>query len=327
MEYKFTNYNHVHPIIRAMLIYSDYDYDPRENVISATSIMKPTQMIVLERSNKDADRLIDIEGMIPSVGGTALHTHLEMALKHISKPENKHLWKKIGIDSPDELHIEMDERKEVEIDDHIVSGKFDVIYKYKKAKWQLSDLKSLSVWAVMIDIEAKKEEWIKQLSIYRYLNQDKDIDDTAMIMCWFTDWSKSDSQIKAKQGYPQSRLDVHEIKLWSLDKTYEYLKKRVADIKLGMGIYQKTGEVETGFICSKDELWQRKGGWAYYTKKTNKKASKIYDTENEARIALSKAKDPTAFIEERKARATRCSYCSVTQFCPQYAEMLLEGIV
>jgi len=294
MNYVYQNYEHIHPLIRAMLIYNSYDYDDRENVISTTSITKPTQMLVLERANKDADRYIDIEGLIPSVGGTALHTHLESALKFISKPENKHLWEKIGVPEPDELYLEIEQRKEVEIDDYIISGKFDVMYMYKDSKWQLGDLKSLSVWAVMIDLEKKKQDWALQLSIYRYLNQDKEIEDTAMIMCWFTDWSKSESRRKTE--YPNSRLETYEVKLMSLEETEDYLKKRIADVKSGLINYIRTDGEDTGFRCSEQELWQRKGGWAYYAKATNKKATKIYDTEEEARRALSKAKDNSVSI-------------------------------
>jgi len=321
MGITFTNYSDIHPLMRGMLAYSEYDYDDRENVISTTSIMKPTQMIVLERANKGSERLMDIEGMIPSVGGNALHNMLETALKHT----DNETWKSLGVPEPEKLEIITEERQEIEIGSHIVSGKFDVLFKYKGGKWQLADLKSLSVWGVMIDKPGKIEEWVKQMSIYRYLNQDKDIDDVGVILTWFTDWSKSDAKIKIKQGYPQRRTDVEMISLWSLDKTEEYLLNQEAKIIAGLERYSKTGD--TGYECSEKELWMKPSGFAYYAKAGAKRATKICESEEEAIKLQLKAKDPSAYIERRPAIATRCSYCAVTEFCPQYAKHLTKGMI
>ena len=318
---KFTNYTDVHPLMRAMLSYSDYDYDGRENVISATSIMKPTHMVVLERSNMAADKSMDIIGMIPSVGGNALHNMLETALNNTDDDT----WIGLGVPEPKELEISTEIREETEIGDHIVSGKYDVMFKYKGGKWQLADFKSLSVWGVMIDKPGKVEEWVKQISIYRFLNQDKDIDDVGVVLTWFTDWSKSDAMIKAKSGYPQSRTDVEMVPLWSLDKTEAYLKNQEIKIVDGMARYLKHGK--TGYACSEKELWMRKSGWAYYAKTGAKRATKVCETEEQANLLLLKAKDPTAYVEERKSIATRCSYCSVTEFCDQYQEHLVKGMI
>jgi len=323
MKMVYKNFNNIHPLLRAMLAYSDYDHDDRENVISCTSIMKPTQMVALERSNKSADRAMDIEGMIPSVGGTALHNHLESALNNT----DDETWKGIGVSDPGELEIITEVREETPIGDHIVSGKFDVLFRYKASKWQLADMKSMSVWGIMIDKKGKLEEFCKQMSIYRYLNQDKDIDDIAVVLTWFTDWSKSDAVIKAKQGYPQSRIGVEMVNLWSLDQTKIYLETKERNIVIAMQRYAKSGNKDTGSRCSDEELWMKKSGWAYYSKAGAKRATKVVDSFDQAEELRLKAKDPTAFVEERKPKATRCNYCAVTDFCPQYAEHIVKGMV
>jgi hypothetical protein len=321
MAIVFKNYSDMHPLTRAMLAFNDYDYDDRENVISATSIMKPTHMVVLERSNKGADRLMDIEGMIPSVGGNALHNMLETALKKT----NDETWKALGVPEPEKLIIQTEVREESEVGDHIVSGKYDVLFKYKDSKWQLADFKSMSVWGVMIDKPSKIEEWVKQMSIYRFLNQDKDIDDIAVILTWFTDWSKSDAVIKVKQGYPQKRTDVEMVQLWSIAKTKAYLLSQEAKIKAGMKQYADTGK--TGFECSDKELWKRGGKWAYYAKPGAKRATKVVDTKDEAIKLQLKAKEPGAYYEYRQPEAVRCKFCSVTEFCSDYSKMILTGEV
>ena len=321
MAVKYRDFSDIHPMWRAVLAYNTYDYDGRENVISATSIMKPTHMVVLERSNNGTDKEISIEGMIPSMYGTSIHDRAEMALNNT---ENK-IWKLLGVPKPETLEISTEVRKEVEIGTHIVSGKYDLMFRYDGSLWELCDYKTMSVWAFMIDKKGKIEEFVKQMSIYRYLNQDKEISDLATVLVLFTDWSKSDSIIKAKAGYPQRRVDSEQVPLWSLDETKKYLKSQEASIVDGMARYIKHGK--TGYACSEKERWVKKSGFAYYAKAGAKRATKICETEDQAQTLLLKAKDPTAYIVERKAQSTRCSYCSVTEFCDAYSDMLITGEV
>jgi len=250
-----------------------------------------------------------------------MHTLLETALNNTSDED----WMGVGVAEPKELELSMEIRKEMPIGDHIISGKYDVMFRYKGSQWQLGDLKTMSVWGIMIDKNGKFEEWTKQLSIYRYLNQDKDISDEGIILTVYTDWSKSDSVIKAKQGYPQSRIGVEHVKLWSLDKTKNYLEAQESRIVDGIKKLADTGSIP--YRCSESELWKRGGKWAYYSKKDSKRATKVIDTEQEAEALMLKAKDSTAYIEYRKPEAVRCKYCSVVQFCDQYAEMLVTGEV
>ncbi len=327
MKTKYTDFSNMHPLWRAVLAYNTYDYDSRDNVISTTSIMKPTNMVVLERANKATQKEMSIEGMIPSMYGTSIHDRAELALNGTSNE----MWESLGISDPDKLEIVTEVRREMPIGDHIISGKFDVMFRYKGSKWQLGDFKTMSTWAVVIDKAGKFEEFTKQMSIYRLLNQDKDIDDMALVLMLFTDWSKQDArievarQLKDKKGYPILRVDDAEVPLWSLDETESYLVHKEKAIVAGLDRYAKTGK--TGSTCSDKELWMKKSGWAYYAKAGAKRATKVCDTEDIANGLLLKAKDPSAYIEERKPKATRCSYCSVTQFCDQYAGFLAKGMI
>ena len=321
MATKYTDFADLHPLWRAVLAYNTYDADTRENLISATSIMKPTHMVVLERANKGTDKEISLEGMIPSMYGTSVHDRAEAALNETSNS----MWKLLGVPKPTELDIMTEKRAEAPIGDHIISGKFDVMFRYDGSQWQLGDFKTMSVWGVMIDKPGKLEEFVKQMSIYRYLNQDVDISDVAVVLLLFTDWSKSDAMIKIKQGYPQKRVDSENVSLWSIDETEQYLKRQEASVVEGLERYARTGL--TGYECSDKELWMKKSGWAYYSKAGAKRATKVVDSFDAAEELRTKAKDPSAYVEERKPMATRCSYCSVQDFCPQYAEHLAKGMI
>ena len=320
---KYTNYEHIHPFLRMMLSHNDYEYNDDPKVISATSIMKPVNMIVLERANSGTDKEMDLEGMIPSVYGSALHSKMEIALEQATDE----MWKMIGVNDPEDLEVKVEERGEIEIQDYKISGKYDIMFKYKGSNWQILDLKTFSVWKLIIDLPGAKEEWSKQMSIYKAINASDSItvDDIGVILYLITDWSKSDSIIKKKQGYPESRIGSIDISLMSISETENYLNKKVTEIKAGLDLYSRTGK--TGFECSEAERWVRKSGFAYYSKAGAKRATKVVDTFDQAESLRAKAKDHTAYVEERKAQSTRCGYCSVTQFCDLYSKMIITGEV
>jgi len=317
----YKDYSELHPMWRAVLAYNTYDADTRDNIISATSLMKPTNMVVLERANKGTDKEISLEGMIPSMYGTSVHDRAEAALNNTTED----MWKLLGVPKPEALEVLTEVRKEIEIGEHIISGKFDLMFRYDGSQWQLGDFKTMSVWGVMIDKPGKMAEFIKQMSIYRYLNQDKDINDIAVVLLLFTDWSKTDSLIKAGAGYPQKRVDAENVTLWSIPETRMYMEHQERLIREGLERLKTTGS--TGHRCSEKELWMRGGKWAYHSKGSAKRATKLFDNEADAEAMRAKAKDVTAFVVERKPEATRCSYCSVTDFCPQYAEHLAAGMI
>ena len=321
MKTIYEKYDHLHPILRAMLAYNDYDGDAvTERDISATSIMKPAHMTALTRANFAADRRINIEGMIPSVMGNAMHTLMEKSLENT----DDEMWKALGVPKPEKLDILVENREVLDIGEFDLSGKYDVMIAYDGSKYQLMDLKTMSVWGVMIDLKGKKEEWIKQLSIYRFLNKDKyDVDDHAVILYWFTDWSKSDS--RAKKDYPPMRVGSYDIILWDDAKTEAYLKGQAAQIKRGVDNYKATGK--TGLSCAESELWPKKESYAYYAKADAKRATKVCDTFNDADDLRLKAKDPTAYVEHRRGEKTRCAYCSVLEFCEQGQAYKVMGLV
>ena len=325
MKTVYEKYDDLHPILRAMLAYNDYDGDAvTDRDISTTSIIKPTHMIALTRANCLADRRINIEGMIPSVMGNAMHALLEKALDNI----DDELWKALGITHPEKLKILVENREAIDIGEFDLSGKYDVMVAYNGSKFQLMDLKTMSVWGVMIGLKDKREEWTKQLSIYRYINRDvmapEEIDVHAIVLYWFTDWSKTNARTDPKK-YPQKRVGHYDIVLWSYDETKIYLESKGKEIKAAIEKYQKTGK--TGLRCGEDELWSKKESFAYYAKKEAKRATNVCDTEDEANIKLLAAKDPTAYIEHRPGEKTRCAYCAVLEFCDQGQAYKALGLV
>jgi len=322
---KFNNPTGLHPFVAAMLTYNDYDYNDDPTVISVTSLMKPINMVALERFHSGCDKEVDVEALIPSVMGSAMHSLLEVALE-TTKPE---VWKMLGV-KPDKLQILQEQRnvKEVLGTGFKVSGKFDVLYKYFDNPWRLADLKTLSTWGTILSGESKKLEYTKQLSMYRWGNQDKEIDDIAEIFYWYTDWSK----VKALQdtSYPQSRVGHFEIALWSVEETDRYIRARLAEISRAINMLKTHGI--TGVTCTDEDLWRSDPKYKYY--KPNKsgkinytRATKVFDTLEEAQVYMATKGAGVGEIKEFPAEVKRCGYCSVREFCPQYAEFKAQGII
>ena len=79
MSYKYTNPYGISLPLAVWLMHDDYDYDDRPNVISATSLLKPTRALVLSYQNKGLDKEVDIMSLVPSRMGSAIHAIAEQA--------------------------------------------------------------------------------------------------------------------------------------------------------------------------------------------------------------------------------------------------------
>jgi len=321
---KYNNPTGLHPFVAAMLTYNDYDYTNDPSVISTTSLMKPVNMVALERFNSGCNKEVDVEGLIPSVMGSAMHSLLEVALESTDKPT----WEMLGVKA-DDLEIQQEIRKAVKVlgTAFTLSGKFDVLYKYMNNPWRLADLKTMSTWGTILSSKEKNLEFVKQLSIYRWLNQDKEIDDIAEIFYWYTDWSK----VKALQdsSYPQSRVGHFEIALWNLEETEQFIKARLFEISKALESLARTGR--TGTACQEADLWQSDASYKYY--KPNKqgkinytRATKVFAQQSEA-IAFMASNGNVGEIKEFPAMIKRCNYCSVRDFCEQYPVYKAQGLI
>ncbi len=172
----------------------------------------------------------------------------------------------------------------------------------------LTDYKFCSVWTVK---DGVKTEWTQQANIIRYLASEDDNPVTinkANIIAIFRDWSKPKAQ--REKDYPQSQVRVLPVELWSLEKTAEFIRNRIAA--------HKTAESWLP-LCTDDERWRSPEKFALM-KKGNKRAIKLYDTEAQADASL-----PTGitknnyFVEHRAGESKRCeNYCAAAPFCEQF---------
>jgi len=293
---KYTNKHNFPDFVVQWLESDDYDYD--QNTLSATTLMKPARAYALAKQNWD-NLEIDVSDIVASRYGTAIHDSVEKVKLRDCVQE---------------------QRLKKNIMNKIITGKFDILRKVADDQWELIDVKSTSVWTYIYG--SKDEEYIKQLSIYRFLATQNgyNVLPDAKIWMVFTDWSQE--KAKKNDDYPNTRIVIKPIKLWSEDQTMQYIAERIRI--LDDAASKKQEEMPR---CTDEELWAEADVWQV-KKEGRKTALKNCATEEEANdyIGAVKPEDrPKTSIELRKGMVKRCKYCTARKFCTQYREMVEQG--
>lgn len=292
----YTNKYGVPIPIAIWLSHNTYIPDEDENAISATTMLKSVKQIVLGRRYKESTKEVDVMDLAASKIGSAIHADVERSM---DKDTFIRLAKEnFGI-TPKNFHSEI--RTKREINGYVISGQFDIVY-----SGIVVDIKSTSVWKYML---GDGEDYIKQMSIYKWLNPEL-INKPGGYICYiFTDWSKQ----KARQdtSYPQHRIQWKEFLLD--DNIEEWLDKKTKAIR-----YAESLSDDELPDCTPEERWEKPTVWKYYKGASRDRATKVYDNEHEAYERMKK--DGGAVIEF-KGESTGCTYCSYTNLCNQYKKI------
>ncbi len=324
---KITNKHDIHLSMAVFLAHDEYDYDSRENHISATGLLNsPRQIILAHRSNSRVTET-DISDFVPAGLGNAVHDAIEhawlvghkKALRKLGYSETMIARVKLNPD-PSSVHntdipIYLEQRREREIMNYVISGKYDFV-----GNGELTDHKTTGVYSYMMKTNEKKYQL--QGSIYRWLNPDIITQDTMIINYFFTDWSKLRSMIEAKKGYPQCRSVAHKIPLLSISETEAYIRQKLTTLN----IYWLREEQSLP-VCTQEELWQGADVFKYYKNPQKKaRATKNFDTYAEAHARFMKD-GSVGVIDEIKGQVKRCEYCNGVSICSQAKQLILDGLL
>ena len=135
------------------------------------------------------------------------------------------------------------------------------------------------------------------------------------IFMLFTDWSNSKAQ--KDSTYPQTRIEIVKLELWSITQTRDYIRGRVKLLTETANMEQKDMPK-----CTSEELWAKETKWALL-QRGRKTAIKLCNTQPEAdKLAKERL---GMYVEERKGMAKRCKYCIARKFCTQYVELVKLG--
>ena len=324
MALKYTNKNNVSLALAVFLMYDDYEYDERPNSISATGLIRPLRQLVLSKQNPAVSKTVDIVDLVSTRMGSAIHKGCEdawtdldnvsNALRVLGASEDAVSRIKINPETTNtgETPVYVEQRIEKEIDDFIISGKYDLV-----VDGTLNDYKSTSVWSYIYDSNA--DSYIKQGSIYKWLSPDKITNSYMNINYIFTDWSAAKARMDTK-SYPQQRVLTKKYPLWSREETQNWIQNKLAQYKLHSNTPQE-GLLE----CTDEELWATEETFKYY-KNPNKldRSTKNFKTMNEALVRKS-ADGDVGIIKTIPGEVKACRYCPVVSVCTQASTMLADG--
>jgi len=310
----------------------DYNRHPGKLHMSATGLLKPIRQTILGlRLQKMADQetVRDIHQDIPNRMGTAIHAGIERAWKNKEKRTEALLtmgfpadvvsrirvnpdWKELAA-NPDWIPVYIEQRFYKELDGFIIDGEVDFI-----GQGIPEDFKSTGVYGYMKG--NNDEKYVQQVSIYRWLAPEVITSDYCRINNIFTDWSKLDAMIKKKAGYPHSRIVSKKLELMSIQETETFIQGRLRQIKAHLD----SPEPQLP-RCTPEELWQDKTVYKFFSKPTNTRCQKTFDTYPEAHAYFIE-KGATGQIREVHGKVKRCGYCDGADLCSQKAEYVAQGL-
>lgn len=320
-EKRYTNNAGIPLSMAVFLAVDHYDYVP--GVISATSLLKPVRQYVLARRVPAGANIPDVEDLISSRMGTAIHDGVEKAwLKHYQQAMRDLGYPQKIIDrirvNPDpatvvegDIPVYMEIRSFKEVNGVKVSGKFDFV-----GNGALEDFKSTSTYTWIND--TKDEDYVLQGSIYRWLNPDIITSDIFTIQFLFTDWSRAMTFRDPK--YPPRRMMPRKFQLMSLADTEAYVINRLNQI--AQYIDAPDDAIPE---CTDKELWRNDPEWKYYKNPKNKvRATKNFDNEAEA-IARWQADGGTGEVVKIPGQVKACLYCPAYPVCKQKDRLIDSG--
>lgn len=318
---KYTNNSGIPLSVAVFLAVDHYDYIP--NTISATTLLKPIRQVILARRVPDELKIADLEDLIASRMGTAVHdgvekawlNHYEQAMRDLGyTPE---IIKRVKVNpdpkslQPGDIPVYMEIRSRKEVAGKTVTGKFDFV-----GDGRLEDFKNTSTFTWVNS--TKDEDYILQGSIYRWLNPDIVTKDTMTIQFFFTDWQRAMSY--NNPNYPARRTMSKQYPLKSVAETQLYVENRIALLDQYMNAPEKDIP-----LCTDKELWRKDPSWKYYKNPANKtRSTKNFDNEAEA-IARWQADGCVGEIVKVDGQVSACRYCPAFAACTQKDALIADG--
>ena len=318
------------PLPLAVLLATDfYDLSDDPKTISATALLKPVKRIILASRLKGTAEE-DISSKIASTNGTAIHEQMEQAwLKNYEQAMldlgyDQKIVDKMCINPTAEglaafreqfktepIPVYLERRTEKPLAGWTISGAFDFVIEDK-----VYDLKTTGVYSYIHG--SNEDDYIKQMSIYRWLNPTIISKDIGSILYWFTDWSSLKASID--KAYPPTRILAKDFDLLSLKDTEEFITKKLY-------LIDHLIEADEAVIpaCSDIELWSSSPTWKYYknpasTKRSTKNFTNPFDAAT--RLATD---GNVGKVVEHKSQARACGYCPALPICRQARQLIAEG--
>lgn len=324
---KLTNEHGIDLPLAVWLLQNGYnsgaDVAPKGELLSVTSLMKPTRRLILERQVDHEQETMDVADMIASRMGHGLHDSIERswtegdwqtAMRRLHYSQSVVDRVKINPDpttlGKDDIPIYLEKRGFKEIGGIILTGQLDFAI-----SGAYRDFKSTSTFSFTSG--SKDEDYRLQGSMYRYIMPEYIWKDNMRIEFIFTDWLKY--RAKADPTYPQSRVAHKEFSLLSLKETEEWILDKLDDVRQNA---RHTHKQDKMVRCTDKELWKQPDSFKYYanpeTAKKGGRAQKSFENRADAEIWLKEKGKGEIVTVPGQVKA--CEYCPAFAVCEQRKE-------
>lgn len=316
-----TNRNNIDLPMAVWLASDEYDGINEGTTVSVTTLLKPIKATILSSRITTVPEA-DISDLIPSRLGTAIHDAIERAWKANPKkvmelmglPKGMYEELRVNPEEHDDeaFNVYLEQRVSREFMGFTINGQYDLIF-----DGEIQDIKTTGTFTW--ETGAKDEDYIKQLSVYRWLNTDKVEEEYGTIHFIFTDWKKLD-YIKNPKTYPPLRVQSKRYKLMSLHETEQWLRDRLTELRSYWDLPQDQLP-----ICTPKELWQRDPVYKYYKDPNNRKRSSGNFATPEEADRKRRESGGVGIIVPVYGSPTACLYCSAMAQCEQAQSYIRNG--
>jgi hypothetical protein len=319
----FTNNTGISLSMAVWLAHDSYDHNDDPFTISATSLMKPVRQLVLASRLPKVTDPVDIQSLVASRLGTAVHNEIERVWRNHYKEAMAALgYPKMVIDriridpspeeakDPDIIAVYMEQRSHRKVGKWTISGKFDFI-----GDGRVEDFKTTGAYTYTNNTKA--EDYKIQGSLYRWLNEDKVTQDTMAIQFLFTDWAG----FRAKQdaNYPPNRVMDKAYNLMTVAETTAWVRQKLDQLERMLALPEP--ELPP---CSDKDLWKDPTVYKYYANPAKlTRATKNFTDYAAAEVHRIQAGKGVVIPVEGQVKA--CRTCPCFELCTQKDAYLNEG--
>lgn len=244
--------------------------------------------------------------------------------RDIEEPASGRIWALLGsavhymIELAGERSIDYICEKRYYGDIEITLGKFKIgaqvdIYDTSiPLSHAIFDMKTTSAYSVQ---NGAKAEWEQQLNVQRWCiwKETGEVVKSLNIVAIVRDWHKSKLH---EPGYPQKQVVTIPINVWTFEQTSNWIAGKV--------YYHESAKLVDPEPCDEFDTWEKAGKWVV-RKVGASRATRLYDTESDAKDDLD-GRGKGFEMMERKGERIRCAgYCPVSSICPAWAKFQKEN--
>jgi len=279
------------PIVKAI---SNDPYDPgAQSDYTATGLLKPARMAQLLKQDVEVEE--DAADRMHSLFGQVVHGVLERAAEEL-------IGEGYLVEDRFSSNFEVDGKV------YVISAQVDL---FNPATGVLSDYKCTSVAASQYGLKAEHKYQINlQAELLRRHNYNVAHGEAVLLL---KDWSKE----RTHEGYPTLPTTIQQVPLMPPNEIVAWVEERI----------RAHVAAETSLPdCTDEERWARPS-FALMKDLSAKRATRVFDTKEEAEAFLLTEKGKGLTLVERAGESVRClRYCPARTFCKQGLALTNKGL-